>query len=125
MISYLSQEISDNADIYWFESSNKYVIVDKSFSKILSLKLTENGNDEFIEKIKENLDLAEENFSEIAKEMNEFILECTKPIINEIIETKTTPKRIYENICYRFNKKTVRVNFDSELNKGVLQQIQK
>ena len=41
MISYLSQEISDNADIYWFESSNKYVIVDKSFSEILSIKLGE------------------------------------------------------------------------------------
>ena len=70
MISYLSQEISDNADIYWFESSNKYVIVDKSFSKILSLKLTEKDNDKFIEKIKENLDLSVENFSEISQEMN-------------------------------------------------------
>ena len=88
MISYLSQEISDNADIYWFESSNKYVIVDKSFSKILSLKLTVKDNDKFIKIIKETLDLAEENFSEIAKEMNEFILECTKPSINEILETK-------------------------------------
>ena len=120
MISYLSQEISDNADIYWFESSNKYVIVDKSFSEILSLKLTEKDNDKFIEKIKENLDLAEENFSEIAKEMNEFILECTRASINEILETKIIPKRIYENICYRFNKKTVRVNFDSELTKNLI-----
>ena len=120
MIFYLSHEISDNTDIYWFESSNKYVIVDKSFSEILSIKLGEKDDDKFIEKIKKTLDLAEENYSKIAQEMNEFILECPKPSINEIIETNTTPKKDYINICYRFNKKTVRVNFDSELTKNLI-----
>ena len=39
MISYLKEEISNSTDLYWFKSSNKYVVVDKKFSELLSLKL--------------------------------------------------------------------------------------
>ena len=42
MISYLKEKISHNTYIYWFKSSNKYVVVDKNFSDLLSLKLSNN-----------------------------------------------------------------------------------
>ena len=53
MISYLKEEISSSTDIYWFKSSNKYVVVDKKFSELLSLKL--NDNDKFIKKNNKHL----------------------------------------------------------------------
>ena len=42
MISYLKEKISHSTHIYWFEPSNKYVVVDKNFSDLLSLKLSNN-----------------------------------------------------------------------------------
>ena len=60
MISYLKEEISNSTDIYWFKSSNKYVVVDKKFSELLSLKL--NDNDKFIKKINDSLELSEKNY---------------------------------------------------------------
>ena len=63
MISYLKEEISSTTDLYWFKSSNKYVVVDKKFSELLSLKLSDNNK--FIRKIKDSPDLSEKNYIEI------------------------------------------------------------
>jgi len=80
MISYLKQEVFHNTYIYWFKSSNKYVVVDKNFSNLLSLKLNENDKDKFIDKIKDSFELSEKNYIEITHQMDEFISECTKSI---------------------------------------------
>ena len=86
MISYLKEKISHSTYIYWFEPSNKYVVVDKNFSDLLSLKLNETDNDKFINKIKDSFELSEKNCNEIVHQMDEFISECTKSVNNKILK---------------------------------------
>ena len=118
MISYLKEEISSSTDIYWFKSSNKYVVVDKKFSELLSLKL--NDNDKFIKKINDSLDLSEKNYIEINTQMNEFISECVSTSNNKILKTEKISKTTEIDVKYTFNNKTIKVNFDSEMTKGLI-----
>ncbi len=120
MISYLSQEISSTSDIYWFESSNKYVIVDKKFSKILTYKLTEENNDKFIKKARLSLNLVDENFEEISNQMNEFINECTRTTTNQILKTDMIDKDFDLEVSYTFNNRTINVKFDSDTAKNLI-----
>ena len=107
MISYLKEEISSTTDLYWFKSSNKYVVVDKKFSELLSLKLSD--NDKFIRKIKDSPDLSEKNYIEINNQMNEFISECTDTLKNKILKTERISKTIEIHVKYTFNNKTIKV----------------
>ena len=118
MISYLKEEISSSTDIYWFKSSNKYVVVDKEFSELLSLKLSD--NDKFIKRINDSLNLSEKNYIEINTQMNEFISECINTSNNKILKTKKISKTTEIDVKYTFNNKTIKVNFDSEMTKGLI-----
>ena len=114
MISYLKEKISQNTYIYWFKSSNKYVVVDKSFSDLLSLKL--NDNDKFITKIKDSFKLSEKNYNEITRQMDEFINECTKSVNNTILKTDKISKECKIHVDYT----SLRVNFDSNKTKNLI-----
>ena len=118
MISYLKEKISQNTYIYWFKSSNKYVVVDKNFSDLLSLKL--NDNDKFITKIKDSFKLSEKNYNEITRQMDEFINECTKSVNNTILKTDKISKECKIHVDYTFNNKSLRVNFDSNKTKNLI-----
>jgi len=122
MISYLKQEVSHNTYIYWFKSSNKYVVVDKNFSDLLSLKLNENDNDndKFINKIKDSFQLSEKNYMEITHQMDEFISECAKSINNKILKIDGISKKCKIHVDYTFNNKSLRVNFDSNETKNLI-----
>jgi len=120
MVSYLKEKISHNTYIYWFEPSNKYVVVDKNFSDLLSLKLTENDNDRFINKIKVSFESSEKNCNEIAHQMDEFINECTKSVKNKILKIDKISKECKIHVDYTFNNKSLRVNFDSNETKSLI-----
>ena len=120
MISYLKEKISQNTYIYWFKSSNKYVVVDKNFSDLLSLKINENDNYEFINKIKDSFKLSKKNYNEITHQMDEFINECTKSVNNKILKTDKISKECQIHVDYTFNNKSLRVNFDSNKTKNLI-----
>ena len=120
MISYIKEKISNNTHIYWFKSSNKYVIVDKNFSDLLSLKLKEVDNDKFLTKIKDLLKLSDRNYLEIIQQMDEFISECTKSSNTKILKTDKISKPCKIHLDYNFNNKSLRVNFDSNENKNLI-----
>ena len=120
MISYLKEKISHSTYIYWFEPSNKYVVVDKNFSDLLSLKLNETDNDKFINKIKDSFKLSEKNCNEIVYQMDEFISECTKSVNNKILKINKISKECKIHVEYTFNNKSLRVNFDSIQTKNLI-----
>jgi len=118
MISYLKEEISNSTDLYWFKSSNKYVVVDKKFSELLSLKLSDNNK--FIRKIQDSPDLSEKKIIEINNQMNEFISECTDNFKNKILKTERISKTTEIYVKYTFNNKTIKVCFDSQMTKDLI-----
>ena len=119
MISDYICKISNDNYLVWLKSSNKYIVLDSKLLKLINDKPKFSENN-FLNKISQSLNINLKKAKDIYTEINKLLLEFkqSNPVINKPIYQKILPCDI---ICfYKFNSITIKVCFDSEEVKALI-----
>ena len=119
MISDYICKISNDNYLVWLKNSNKYIVVDSKLLKLINDKPKFSENI-FLNKISQSLNINLSKSKDIYNEINKLLLEFNQPtpVAHKPIYQKLIPCDI---ICfYKFNNVNVKVCFDSEQSKRLI-----
>ena len=112
-------KISNDNYLVWLQNSNKYIVVDSTLLKLINDKPKFSQNI-FLNKISQSLNIDLPRAKDIYNEINNFLLQFKQPtaVIKKPVYQKLIPCNI---VCfYTFNNITIKVCFDSELSKRLI-----
>ena len=119
MISDYICKISNDNFLVWLQNSNKYIVVDSKLLKLINDK-PKFSESIFLNKISQSLNINLSKSKDIYNEINKLLLEFNQPtpVAHKPIYQKLIPCDI---ICfYKFNNVNVKVCFDSEQSKRLI-----
>ena len=119
MISDYICKISNDNYLVWLQNSNKYIVVDSKLLKLINDKPKFSENI-FLNKISQSLNIDLSRAKDIYIEINKLLLEFNQP--TPVVHKPLYQKLIHcDIICfYKFNNVNVKVCFDSEQSKGLI-----
>lgn len=119
MYTYLAPNLTswiNNVWILWFETSNRYILVDSRNYALLEVFFTSKNEADFLNSLVEQKLFSKKESLAIYNELEALITECNQPVIYDsdlIFKFDSQKQRVSKS--YTIYGKTIQINFDSDI----------
>ncbi|WP_104736305.1 phosphoenolpyruvate carboxykinase (ATP) [Hanstruepera ponticola] len=124
MNNYIAPELVktiNGVNILWFESSNKYILMDDTNLSLLNYFLDSSNRQEFTKRLTKSLFISEETSYSVYEDLKQLLLQCNS-LPNEALKSEIPLEtfQFTETVTYQIKNKLLEVCFSNDLIKQLI-----